>query len=201
MVRKVTSLVMLWSFIALTYTGIGLYVAPHGRTSGWIAWSFLGLDKKGHAEIHTTFMVLFFVATFLPLDYKWRPFIGYLKNLSRRVVILTKEMLIATGISLLFVWGTLAGWHPFSDVVELGATLKEGWEKSYVQPPFNRAEALPLKQLATRAKLELSSALESLEASGYKASGEESLEEIGLRYKVAPAKLFEIIKKGEAKGQ
>lgn len=68
-------------------------------------------------------------------------------------------------------------------------------------PPLIRAEALPLKQLATRAKLELSSALESLEASGYKASGEESLEEIGLRYKVAPAKLFEIIKKGEAKGQ
>lgn len=74
---------------------------------------------------------------FLHLYYNWRPFMGYLKNLSRRVVILTKEMLIAMGISLLFVWGTLAGWHPFSDVVELGATLKEGWEKSYVQPPFN----------------------------------------------------------------
>ena len=63
--KKITSLVMLWSMIMMTYTGIILYIAPHGRVANWTNWELFWWDKHQFAQIHTTFMALFIVATLL----------------------------------------------------------------------------------------------------------------------------------------
>ena len=122
--KKITSLVMLWSMIMMTYTGIVLYIAPHGRVAYWTNWELFGWSKDQFAEIHTTFMVLFIVTTLLHIYYNWKPLTSYMKNQAKAFVFFTKEMVVALSIVLLFLIGTLYTIVPFS-------TFLDGWLRGF----------------------------------------------------------------------
>jgi len=57
--KKITSLTMLLSMLAMTFTGILLFITPPGRVANWTNWQIFGLTKELIANIHSTFMVLF----------------------------------------------------------------------------------------------------------------------------------------------
>ena len=78
--KKVTSLSLGFSFLIMSYTGVILYIAPHGRIAKWIDWHFLGLDKTQYQELHITSMVTFLVFGILHIYYNWKPIISYMKD-------------------------------------------------------------------------------------------------------------------------
>ena len=44
--RALTSLTLLWMFLALLVSGVVLYIAPPGRIAHWTDWALLGLTKE-----------------------------------------------------------------------------------------------------------------------------------------------------------
>ncbi len=74
--RAFTSLSSLVSFILLLFTGIILYIQPHGRVAYWIKWNFLGLEKDQWGNIHIFSGLLFLVAGGFHLYYNWKPLIS-----------------------------------------------------------------------------------------------------------------------------
>ncbi|MCV6608869.1 MAG: DUF4405 domain-containing protein [Campylobacterales bacterium] len=105
--RKTVSLVMLWSMIVMTFTGIMLFIAPQGKIAYWVDWTMFGLSKTDLGNLHTTFMVLFVVATIFHVYYNWKPMVSYMSNKAKEFVFITKENLIALGITIVFIFGTM----------------------------------------------------------------------------------------------
>ena len=147
---------MLWSMLMMTYTGITLYIAPHGRVAYWTNWELFGWSKDQFAQIHTTFMLLFVAATLLHIYYNWKPLISYMKNHLRQFVFFTKEMLVAKLISFLFLFGTLFEIPPFSSFLEFGDTIKESWTEKSEEPPYGHAEESTLKDFSQKTGYDLS---------------------------------------------
>jgi len=197
MFRKITSLIMTFSFIAMTLTGISLFLAPPGRVANWGEWSLFGLSKEQHGDVHVTFMVLFIIFGILHIYFNFRPLINYLKNSSKELVVLTKEFIVSILISALFLAGAIYGFFPFSNFLELRSDIQEYWEESIERSPYSHAELSPLDQLCKKTGLQITKALSTLEENGIKADPKSTLKDLAKEYKTSPAKLYELIQKGE----
>jgi hypothetical protein len=128
--KKVTSLSLGFSFLIMSYTGVILYIAPHGRIAKWIDWHFLGLDKTQYQELHITSMVTFLVFGILHIYYNWKPIISYMKDSTKKISFTKKEFLIALLLNILFIVGTLTSIQPFKGFIDMGETIKEIWGES-----------------------------------------------------------------------
>lgn len=127
--KKVISLTMLLSMIIMTYTGIILFIAPPGRVANWSNWELFFMSKEEFANLHTTFMFLFVVATIFHVYYNFKPMLSYMKNKAKELVVFTNEMIVAFIITVIFIVGTLVSFPPFSSFLKMGDTLKNSWEK------------------------------------------------------------------------
>ena len=114
----------------MSYTGVILYIAPHGRIAKWIDWHFLGLDKTQYQELHITSMVTFLVFGILHIYYNWKPIISYMKDSTKKISFTKKEFLIALLLNILFIVGTLTSIQPFKGFIDMGETIKEIWGES-----------------------------------------------------------------------
>jgi hypothetical protein len=45
--RGFVSLLLTLFFLALSFSGVMLYLTPRGRVANWTGWSMLGLEKRG----------------------------------------------------------------------------------------------------------------------------------------------------------
>ncbi len=201
--KKITSLVMLWAMIMMTYTGIILYIAPHGRVANWTNWELFGWDKDQFAQIHTTFMALFVVATLLHVYYNFKPMVSYMKNKMKQFVFLTKEMIIALSITLLFVTGTLYEVPPFSTFLTFGDNIKDSWAEKSEEPPYGHAEESTLKDFSQKTGYELHSLLKVLHENNISAKDSQTLEEIASQEDKTAKYLFALIQNalGASKSQ
>ena len=189
-----TSLVMLLSMIAMTYTGVILFIAPHGKIAYWANWEFLWLTKGQYTQLHSTFMVLFIVATLLHIYYNFKPIVNYLSNQAKELVVFTKEMIFATVLTVLFAVGTLCEVIPFSSFLSLGENAKEYWSKIYGEPPYNRAELSSLKTFIKKTGLNEKNALEYLKNNNIVfESTEEKLVDIAQKNHLSPNEIYEIM--------
>jgi len=191
--KKITSLVMLWSMIMMTYTGIILYIAPHGRVANWTNWELFWWDKHQFAQIHTTFMALFIIATLLHIYYNFKPMVSYMKNQMKQFVFFTKEMIVALGITLLFVTGTLFEVPPFSTFVAFGDSIKDSWAKKSEEPPYGHAEESTLKDFSQKTGYELQRVLKILHEHNITANDSQTLEEIASQEHQTAKYLFGLI--------
>jgi hypothetical protein len=176
--KKITSLVMLWSVLMMAYTGIILYIAPHGRVAYWTNWELFGWNKDQFAQIHTTFMVLFVVATILHIYYNWKPLTSYMKNRLKQFVFFTKEMLVALLISLLFLLGTLYEMPPFSSFLQFGDGIKDSWVEKSEEPPYGHAEESTLKDFSQKTGYDLSKVIEVLKEHNMSVAENQTIKEI-----------------------
>ncbi len=193
--KKITSLVMLWSMIMLTYTGIILYIAPYGRVANWTNWELFCWDKHQFAQIHTTFMALFIVATLLHVYYNFKPMVSYMKNQMKQFVFFTKEMIVALGITLLFLTGTLFEIPPFSTFVAFGDSIKDSWAEKSDEPPYGHAEESTLKDFSQKTGYELQRVLKVLHEHNITAKDSQTLEEIANKEQKTAKYLFGMIQK------
>jgi hypothetical protein len=145
-IRRVVSLTVLLSFFFLALSGVMLFVSPQGRVAYWAGWTLFGLDKDQYSAIHTTFMVLFLTVGVWHIVLNWKPIMGYLKNRSKQVRIITPESSLALFLALAFLVGPLAGLPPFKQFLDAGGGVKEYWEATSGSPPWGHAEENSLQR-------------------------------------------------------
>ena len=180
--KKITSLSLGFAFLIMSYTGVILYIAPHGRIAKWLDWHFLGLDKGQYQDLHTTSMVTFLLFGILHIYFNWKPIVSYMKDSSKKISFTKKEFLIAFLLNLLFIVGTITLIPPFKSFLDLGENIKSSWgEKSSnnktkkeavvtiaIKPPPEQLGRKSLQDLADGGYINLEKAIKVLKAKGIK---------------------------------
>lgn len=192
MLRKYVSLFLLYTLIAMTISGIVLYVMPHGRVAYWTGWRFLGLDKDQWDSLHTIFGFLMIFFGIWHVILNWKNIVNYLKG--KAGILTSKEFFITTIIALAVAVGTIANVSPFKTVMDIGERIKNSWPKPETMPPAPHAELLPLKKVAQMVGLSPQKAIDVLKSKGIKVeSPDEILKEIAAKNNTTPARIYEIL--------
>jgi hypothetical protein len=192
--KKITSLVMLWAMLIMTYTGIMLFIAPPGRVANWSDWLILGVTKEQYGSIHITFMILFITATILHIYYNWKPMTSYMKNKAKEMIVFTKEMIIATVVTFVFILGTLFEIPPFSSFLHLGESISDSWEKDYGTAPYSHAELSSLENFSKKLGFDIAKVEEILKSNNIKYDLKQSLSQIGKNNSVSPQFIYNLLK-------
>ena len=191
--KKITSLSLGFAFLIMSYTGVILYFVPKGKVAYWADWHLFGLTKTQYGEIHTTSMVTFLFFGIFHVYYNWMPIVSYLKDKQRKVSFTKKEFLIAFGLNLIFVLGTLFTLQPFKAFLDLQADIKDGWTKEYGEPPYGHAEETQLKVFCKKMGIDYGVASKILTAKGVAFKAEDSLLVIGMNNNVSPNDIYKLI--------
>ncbi|MFT5835736.1 MAG: hypothetical protein ACI9RG_000629 [Sulfurimonas sp.] len=193
--RKLISLTLAFSFLVMSVTGIMLYIVPKGKIAYWTNWKMFGLTKTQYGDIHITFMVLFLVVTIWHIYYNWKPLISYIKDSSKKLTFFKKELLIALGLNIIFVAGTLNGIQPFKSVLDLNDNIKSYWEKEYGSPPYGHAEESSLESFSKRIGIDTKTAMQLLQEKSIKVdSPKQKLLDISKQNDISSKVIYDIIK-------
>lgn len=193
--KKIISLTLAFSFLVMSVTGLMLYIVPKGKIAYWANWQMFGLTKTQYGDIHITSMILFLVVTTWHIYYNWKPLISYIKDNTKKITIFKKELLIALGLNILFVAGTLGGIQPFQSVLDLNDNIKSYWEREYGSPPYGHAEESSLQSFSKRIGVDAQKALELLKANNINVeSSKQTLLDISKQNGIASKVIYDIIK-------
>jgi hypothetical protein len=154
-----------------------------------------GLTKTQYGDIHITSMILFLVVTIWHIYYNWKPLVSYMRDSAKKITLFKKELLIALGLNILFVAGTLSGIQPFQSVLDLNDDIKSYWEKEYGSPPYGHAEESSLKSFSKRIGADTDNAVKLLKDSNIKVDSiEQTLLEISKENGIASKVIYDIIR-------
>jgi hypothetical protein len=131
MLRKITSFVMLFSFMIMVVSGVAEFISPFGRLSMMIKWEMLFLDKMQWQALHIVFMVVFTVAGIIHIFLNIKPIKAYLKNRTRKMVVFTKEMSIALVITSVLFIATINQFAPLEYFVKLNKSFNSYWIEEF----------------------------------------------------------------------
>lgn len=199
--KKITSLTMLLAMFTMTFTGIILFITPPGRVANWANWELFGISKELYGQIHSSFMVLFIIATILHVYYNWKPLISYMKNEARQFILFTKDMIIASILFLIFLFGTIYQISPFSDFLNFGDDIKSSWEKEYGTSPYSHAELSSLKSFTKKLNYDLERSKNILTSNNIAFEDEQSLSQIAKTNSISPKFIYDILRKNFEKGE
>jgi hypothetical protein len=157
-----TSLLLTLSFVALSLSGVILYVTPRGRVANWSGWTLLGLEKDEWQSVHTNIAILFLLAAVLHLVLNWPMLWGYIKKRGAFALNLKLEMLVAALVAGVVLAGSSLGWPPFRSVMTLNYQIKDYWEREPVTAPAPHAEEFTLERLANQMGLSADQVIEAL---------------------------------------
>ncbi|MCH9813051.1 MAG: DUF4405 domain-containing protein [Epsilonproteobacteria bacterium] len=192
--KKITSLSLGLAFLIMSYTGIMLFLCPHGRVAYWSDWHLLGLSKTQYGELHTTSMLTFLFFGLLHIYYNWKPIISYLKDSTKKVSFTKKEFLIAFSLNLLFIVGTLFMIQPFKGFLDLGERIKDGWTQQYGEPPYGHAEETKLFVFCKKMDIDLERAKAILTDKQINFKETQSLKTIANNNNLTPNEIYTLIK-------
>jgi uncharacterized membrane protein YgcG len=200
--RALTSVLVAASFLIVLLSGVVLFLAPPGRVANWSDWRMLRLSKHDWGGLHIWFAVIFVLAAGFHIFFNWRPLLNYFKDRLSRRVSLRREWAVALALCAAVFAGTQAGLPPFSTLLEFNERVRRSWENEGAAAPIPHAELLTLKELAEKASLPYETAVERLEARGFKGTGPDvvvaALAESNL---VAPQRIYEIIQGTRGRGR
>jgi hypothetical protein len=148
--RSFISFGLLYFFLVLLFSGAILYITPPGRIANWTDWQLLGLTKSQWQTMHTNFSYLFAILSIFHLfTINWKTFWSYIRSRVRSGLNRKTELILATLLTAIFMFGVIYSWPPFSTIMDLGETLKEGWEEEYTAPPVPHAEEFTIMELSS----------------------------------------------------
>ena len=198
MLRKITSLTTLLSFIVTIVTSVVLYIVPHGRVANWADWTFLGMTKDDWGGTHTTVGTLFVIAGLVHLWLNWKPITAYMKNKARELVVMTKPMIAALALTVFVFAGTLLGWPPMQQFLEFSEAVKEGAVATYGNPPYGHAEDSQLRKFCGYLGFDAAKAMAVLKEAGYALDkGDQTpIKDIARSRNVSPQQVFDDIRAG-----
>ena len=165
-VRAFTAMMMLWSFILETVSGIVLYIVPPGRVANWTDWKLWGLTKHGWGAVHTILGYVFLLFAVLHIYYNWKPITNYIRRKVHSGLRMRAEMTVSIVVTLVITVLTVASIPPFSSVMDLGESLKNSWEESENEPFIPHAELLTLQEFSRQVEISLEETLAILKGQG-----------------------------------
>ena len=192
--KKITSLSLSFSFLIMSYTGLMLFIVPHGRVAYWSDWHLFGLSKGQYGELHTTSMVAFLLFAILHINYNWKPLVSYMKNKTKKVSFTKKEFLIALLLNLIFIVGTLLSIPPFKTFLNFGEGIKDNWTKEYGEPPYGHAEETKLKVFCKKLNIDLTTASSILKENKIIFTESDTLKKIAIQNNSSPSYIYKLIK-------
>jgi len=155
------------SFVAMSVTGVVLFVTPPGRVAHWTGWKIGALTKEQWAGLHIWFSLLFMIVAVLHLYLNWRAFLSYFRTRIHRAFALRMEWALALLLCGIVGWATLAEVKPFSSLLTWNEAIKHSWETPAGQAPIPHAELLTLSELAEKTQgLDAESMIKNLQAAG-----------------------------------
>jgi hypothetical protein len=155
------------TFVAMSVTGVVLFVTPPGRVAHWTGWKIWALTKEQWAGLHIWFSLIFMIAAVLHLYLNWRLFLSYFRSRVRKAFALRTEWVIALLLCGIVGWATLANVKPFSSLLIWNEAIKRSWETPTGQAPIPHAELLTLRELAQKTEgIEFESMVKNLLAAG-----------------------------------
>lgn len=193
--KKVTSLLMLLAMLIMSFTGIILFIAPPGRIANWANWEILSITKELSGQIHTSFMIVFIIATILHIYYNWKPMLSYMKNKTKQFVFFTKEMLASLTVVTFVLISTIIETPPISNFLEFGEKIKNSWEKQYGTAPYSHAELSSLASFTKKLGFDLEKSKDVLNSNNITFKEEQSLSQIAKENKVSPNFIYQVLKK------
>jgi len=140
------------SFMAMSISGIVLFITPKGRVAHWVEWSMLGLTKDQWGGLHIWFSLIFMVMAAFHIYLNWQPLLNYFRDRLRRTYALRREWLFSLIICGMVLAGTLADVSPFSSLLVWNELIKNSWEVSGQQAPIPHAELMTLAEIADKVK-------------------------------------------------
>lgn len=193
--RRFVSLTLVWTAFLVTYSGIMLFIAPHGRTAYWNDWYFWGLNKTEYEHVHIQFSVLFIMVVAFHIYFNWKSIILYLKNKLKKLTFATKEMILATIVAIFFFVGAHQNFPPFSYVTDLGLWAKDYWTETIGDPPYGHAELSSLKTFCAHLGFDLQEVLDKLNNEGLKVvDSNKTILDISRSNHITSQQLYELIK-------
>jgi hypothetical protein len=166
-VRAFLSVLAALSFLAMSVTGVVLFVMPPGRVAYWTGWKMLALTKDQWDALHIWFSLIFMVAALLHLYLNWPCFLSYFRSKIRKAFALRSEWTMALVLCGVVGWGTLAQVRPFSSLLIWDQALKRGWDTPTGRAPIPHAELMTLSELAEKTEgLEIDAMVKNLQAAG-----------------------------------
>jgi len=131
MLRKITSFLLMFSFVIMVASGIAEFISPFGRLAMMIHWEMLGIDKMRWQALHIVFMMVFTLSGIIHIYLNIKPIKAYLKNRSKKIVVFTKEMTIALLITVALFVGVMQKYEPLERFVKLNKSFNSHWIEQF----------------------------------------------------------------------
>jgi hypothetical protein len=197
--RAFISVTTALSFLAMSVTGVVLFVTPPGRIAHWTGWRMLALTKDQWGGLHIWFSLVFMVVAALHIYLNWGCLLGYFRDKVRKAFTLRKEWVLALLICVIVGWGTLAEVAPFSSVLTWNEAIKRSWETPVGQAPIPHAELMTLREIAEKTDgVEAESMAKNLRASGIHVESPDAiLGELAKKAGMTPRQLYAVATGGD----
>jgi hypothetical protein len=192
--RALISVTTALSFVAMSITGVVLFITPPGRIAHWTGWRIWALTKDQWAGLHIWFSLVFMIAAILHLYLNWQCFLGYFRTRIHRAFALRTEWTLALLLCGIVGWATLAEVKPFSSLLTWNEAIKRGWDTPAAQAPIPHAELMTLNELSERTPgLDVESMVGHLQAAGIEVeSPDVALGDLARRAGMTPMQLYAI---------
>ncbi|GAB6182919.1 DUF4405 domain-containing protein [Thermodesulfovibrio hydrogeniphilus] len=199
--RAFISQLTTWSFIAITISGVILYIVPHTRIANWIDLRLLWLTKAQWQSIHILTCFLFLIAASFHIYYNWNALKNYLLKKVSITKTFKKEFILSFLIFLFVIISSIYNIPPLKYIIDLNEYIKNSWGKSAeYEPPFPYADQMSLRDFTKKMKMDLNIAMDELKSKGVVVEKEtETLREIARRNNTTPMQIYALIKKTEPK--
>ncbi len=192
--RALTSVLVGLACLLLIASGAVLFLSPPGRIANWTNWTIFGLRKSEWIGLHIWFSAIFLVGAAGHLLYNFRPMLGYFKDRLTRRLAARREWMVAAGLCMAVVGGTLAKVPPFATLLAWNADLQESWDRPAERAQIPHAELLSLAALAEKGGVDLVSATARLTAKGVSGfTGQTVVQQIAAGAKLSAQQIYDII--------
>jgi hypothetical protein len=191
--RSFVSVLLLFSFCIMAFTGIILFITPPGRVAHWIGWKMIGLGKEQWAAVHIMFSITVIVVSILHLYLNFKPMMNYFKDRISKKFTIKMEWLAAALVCFAIFLGSVAVIPPFSSIMDVNNNIKFSWEKPSEKAPLPHAETMTLADLAKKTDLDLDSMITNLNNAQIKpAKPDTVLKQLAKKYKMTPMQVYSI---------
>ena len=195
-VRAFVSFLTTFSFLAMAFSGVVLYVAPRGREANWGGWRLLGLGKHTWGGVHMTVSLLFVLAAAAHVYFNRKVLWSYVRRRTQGAMSLTGELALALAVTGLVVVGTIAAAPPFRAILRWNDDIKAYWARSSARAPVPHAEELSLAQFAEHIGLTTDETTAALRKEGFAvADPSMTVGQLASQKGVSPEDVFAAIRK------
>jgi len=192
--RAFIALMMLWSFVLETVSGVVLYIVPPGRIANWTNWKLWGYTKHQWAAMHTIFGYVFLIFAVWHIYYNWKPILNYIRSKVKAGLRMRMELTLSLLITVLVFIATVISLPPFSTVMDIGENFKNSWEESQREPFVPHAELMRFDEFVEQIGIPEEQALQTLKAAGITITDRETpIKDIAEENNVAPSEIHNLL--------